>query len=322
MKGTHTISVANRDAKYRFELKRNITFVRGDSGTGKTTLFNMISDFTRLGNASGVSISCDKKCVALVDIEWKNQLENTQNSIVFIDEGFEAVASDEFARTIRASDNYYVIFNRESLPNLPYSVEEIYEIRSSGREHKLVPKYKHNSKHVFYPEKRIKAENCNLVLTEDYKSGYYFFEKYCSKNELKCVSAKSKTSIFKWLKEHINENVLVIADGAAFGSEIDKIIQLEQVRNGQFVICLPESFEWLILKSGIIPQDRNKTLNMLDNPSEYVDSASFFSWEQFFLSYLIELTNNTVFKYSKNKINDVYTNDENIQKIISELPME
>ena len=61
---------------------------------------------------------------------------------------------------------------------------------------------------------------------------------------------------------------------------------------------------------------------MLDNPSEYVDSASFFSWEQFFLSYLIELTNNTVFKYSKNKINDVYTNDENIQKIISELPME
>ena len=61
---------------------------------------------------------------------------------------------------------------------------------------------------------------------------------------------------------------------------------------------------------------------MLDNPSEYVDSASFFSWEQFFLSYLIELTNNTVFKYSKNKINDVYTNDENIQKIISELPIE
>ena len=38
MKGKHSVSVGNRDAKYNFDIKRNITFVRGDSGTGKTTL--------------------------------------------------------------------------------------------------------------------------------------------------------------------------------------------------------------------------------------------------------------------------------------------
>lgn len=37
--------------------EKPITIVRGDSGTGKTTLYDMIADFTRLHEASGVNIS-------------------------------------------------------------------------------------------------------------------------------------------------------------------------------------------------------------------------------------------------------------------------
>ena len=129
MKGIRHITVSNRDAKFSFDLKRNITIVRGDSGTGKTTLFDMIADLTRLGEKSGINISCDKKCVALIDTDWRNQLSNTKDSVVFIDEGFEEIRSAEFAGAVKNSDNYYVIFNRESLHDLPYSVEEIYEIR-------------------------------------------------------------------------------------------------------------------------------------------------------------------------------------------------
>lgn len=32
---------------FEFEIRRNITFVGGDSGTGKTTLYNMIADYMR-----------------------------------------------------------------------------------------------------------------------------------------------------------------------------------------------------------------------------------------------------------------------------------
>ena len=39
MKGTQHVEVSNRNAKFRFDLHRNITIVRGDSGTGKTTLY-------------------------------------------------------------------------------------------------------------------------------------------------------------------------------------------------------------------------------------------------------------------------------------------
>lgn len=42
MRGKHKVIVQNNRLHYEFELKRNITIIRGDSATGKTTLINMI----------------------------------------------------------------------------------------------------------------------------------------------------------------------------------------------------------------------------------------------------------------------------------------
>lgn len=96
MRGTHHVEVKNRDASFKFDLYRNITIVRRNSGTGKTTLFEMIADYTRLHEASGVNISCDKECIALIDIDWQNQLSHISDSIVFIDEGSEYLKTKEF----------------------------------------------------------------------------------------------------------------------------------------------------------------------------------------------------------------------------------
>ncbi|MBQ3920273.1 MAG: Fis family transcriptional regulator [Oscillospiraceae bacterium] len=153
MKGTHHIEVKNRDAVFKFDLCRNITIVRGDSGTGKTTLYDMIADYTRLKEASGVNVSCDKPCAALTDIDWRNQLNGIKDSIVFIDEGADFLNTREFAGVVKNTDNYYVIFNRESLHELPYSVEEIYEISSSGKYHKFKKMFRSNSKHIYYKDK-------------------------------------------------------------------------------------------------------------------------------------------------------------------------
>ena len=141
MTGTHHIEVKNRDAVFKFDLHRNTTIIRGDSGTGKTTLYEMIADYTRLQQASGVNLSCDKKCVALTDSDWKNQLRQFSDSIVFIDEDSKYISSDEFANAVKNSSNYYVIFNRENLHNLPYSINEIYKIKTSGKHHSLVRVY-------------------------------------------------------------------------------------------------------------------------------------------------------------------------------------
>ena len=90
MNGSHLVKISRRrGTKYTFTIKRNITIVRGDSGTGKTTLFDMVADYMRMGEQSGVSLQCDCPCVALTDYDWRNQLSSVHDSIVFVDEGLK-----------------------------------------------------------------------------------------------------------------------------------------------------------------------------------------------------------------------------------------
>ena len=133
MKGRHRVIIQNKRVKYDFEVRRNITAIRGDSATGKTTLVEMIQEYYENGPDSGIECQCDKNCVVLEGRNWEIILSTIRDSIVFIDEGNRFVASKEFAQMIRESDNYYVIVTREGLEALPYSVEEIYGIRNSGK---------------------------------------------------------------------------------------------------------------------------------------------------------------------------------------------
>ena len=315
MKGTHHIEVKNRDAVFKFDLQRNITIVRGDSGTGKTTLFDMIADYTRLQDASGVNISCDKPCDALIDLDWQHQLAGIRDSIVFIDEGAEYLKTKEFARIIKGTDNYYVIFNRESLHELPYSVEEIYEIKASGKYHSFKRMFKSSGKHLYYRGKAGSKLNFDTLLTEDSRSGYQFYQHYFQGSGIECFTSASNSAIFKWLLEHEDKKVFVIADGAAFGSEIDRIMKMRSFMNIR--LCLPESFEWLILKSGLIKAEHIE--EVMNNPAAYIECSDYFSWENFFEHYLIDCTVNTPFQYAKKEINPVYLAGANAEKIIVEI---
>lgn len=52
---------------------------------------------------------------------------------MFVDEEDRFITSRDFAAAVKNSDNYYVLVTRDSLHNLPYSVEEIYGIHQSGK---------------------------------------------------------------------------------------------------------------------------------------------------------------------------------------------
>ena len=153
MIGSHRVIVQNASVKFDFTLHRNITVLKGDSATGKTTLVEMIRAHYERGNDSGVEVSCDRTCVPLVGRDWSILLQSYHSSIVFIDEGNAFVFTGDFARAVKESDNYYVIVTREGLPNLPYSTEEIYGIRMSGKYGGLKPVY--NEFYRIVPEKNI-----------------------------------------------------------------------------------------------------------------------------------------------------------------------
>ena len=126
MKGSYEVVVQNARVQFKFVISRNLTILRGDSATGKTTLIDMISEYDEMGKSSGVELRCEKPCRVLSGRTWKAVLQTIRDSIVFIDEGNEFVRTEEFAHEIQKTDNYYVIATRASLFMLPYSVNEVY----------------------------------------------------------------------------------------------------------------------------------------------------------------------------------------------------
>ena len=314
MKGIHKVVVGTKYLKYEFELRRNLTIIRGDSATGKTTLVDMIRTHMNDGESGPVTLNCDKSCYVVEGNLWKGQLDNIQDSIVFIDEGNEFVKTKDFARAIQQTDNYYVIVTREGLPALPYSVEEVYGIRTSGKYGTLKRSY--HSFYRIYPNSTTEKIKPEKILTEDSNSGYQFFDAVCTEHQMQCDTANGKSNVFSYLKVHKDEKILVIADGAAFGPEMDRVLQLVQTRKN-LALYLPESFEWLILSSGILKDA--ETTQILQTPSGYIDSKEYFSWERYFTKLLTEKTAGTYLNYTKKTLNEGYLNDGIKNAILSQM---
>ncbi len=312
MKGKYIVLVSNNKLKYTLEIERNVTVICGNSGTGKTTLINLLENNQRYGTKSGISVQCSRKCVVLHNDNWELMLENTHNSIVFIDEGNEFVRSKEFADSISGSDNYYVIITRESLPQIPYSVDAVLELKKTSSRFKKT----YNRTYPYYRSipKSVMNSNCSTVITEDSGAGYQMYSKIADKFSLKCVSANGKSNIASLLDKYTDSGVLIIADGAAFGPEMQKIYLKMSEMPDKIFIYLPESFEWVILKSGIVG-DKN-TEEILEKPYEYIESELYLSWEQFFTDYLQKITAGTEFCYLKNKLTNAYFAEMNVMKIM------
>ena len=87
MRGKYRVRIQNKRLRYDFEIKRNITIIKGDSATGKTMLVDMVREYYENGKDSGVDLNCQVICGVLDGRNWKNQLSVFHNSILFIDEG-------------------------------------------------------------------------------------------------------------------------------------------------------------------------------------------------------------------------------------------
>ena len=312
MKGAYDVKVGNRRLQYKFRINRNITILRGDSATGKTTLIDMISAHQRNGDQSGVSISCQVPCVVLSSTNWETNLKSYSESIVFIDEGEPFVKSQAFASAVQNSNNYYVIASRASLFNLPHSVSEIYNIKNTGGNKYKGTKRTYSRFDRIYPGNYIDGNKPELVIVEDSNSGFEFFSDICEKVGTPCVTANGNSNIYGMVKDAPEHNILVIADGAAFGPEMERILFLKKSKNVS--IYLPESFEWLILESGIITS--HHVPEIIQSPSDYIESEKFFTWERFFTHLLTESTADTYLAYKKHSLNPVYLQDNEKQSIL------
>ena len=317
MKGKHKIEVRSKRIVFTIELERNITILRGDSATGKTTLVEMLSAYENYGRKSGITIVCDKTCRVLSGALWEAQLKDIQDAIVFVDEGSTFVSSLDFARAIQKTDNYYVLVTREDLSTLPYSVNAILELKKTTSRFKRT----YNKAYPIYDSlsaSDVELGSVEKLLTEDANSGYQLFTKVGEKYGIVCISAAGKDNIKQKILLLKSEKVLVIADGAAFGPQMNDIYRLMQEDSAKFSLYLPESLEWLLLKADLLGQP--DVLEILKHPADFIESSEFFSWERFFTNLLEQRTKDVPYmRYDKAKLPEFYLQEENLEKIIAEM---
>ncbi len=320
MKGKYHFKVRSKRALFDFTIRRNITILKGDSATGKTTLLHMLYEYLRVGRESGFTVSSDASYFVYlrkeVGRDWKDALFPLKNTIIFIEENNDFVFGRDFADFVKSSGNYFVLVNRAPFRMLPYSIHEIYEIITAGKRTDIRESY-HEFKELYSHYPVVKHNKVENIITEDSCSGHQFFTTVFGTADV--VSADGNSNILPVIQTLVKGDTLVIADGAAFGAMIENCLAYLETRIDLRVsIWLPESFEYLILKSGVIKAAELEAI--LEEPADYIDSLQHESWEQFFTDLLISLTKDTAAKYSKEVLNKYYLQDKNIRKIELQFP--
>lgn len=314
MVGKYDIEIYNNRVHYFLTVKRNITILQGNSATGKTELIRLIGDYETNGNSSGITLRCAARCTVLTQVDWELRLGALHDNIIFIDETARFLKSRRFAELVRGSDNYFVIITRDDLKELPYSVEEIYGLRNASESSKYKTYKKvYNELYRLYNLSINERFVPDLVITEDSGSGYQCFALIYPE---KCKSADGKSNIYDCIRNSGEEKAIVIVDGAAFGCEMSKVMRFLRISDRKCLLFAPESFEYLVLKSGIV----TVPAAVINETYLYADSRDYLSWEEFYTSYLAQTTQNTIYQYSKSELKEVYKSKGSIQKMIQALP--
>lgn len=82
---------------------------------------------------------------------------------------------------------------------------------------------------------------------------------------------------------------------------------------------LPESFEWVLLKAGVI--SFGNLTQILENPSDYIECKEYVSWERYF-THLAEEYSDSKCKYTKGTLHQFYYNKHNQEKVKNIMPEE
>lgn len=317
LNGKHILRVKTPLCSYKIELERNITILTGDSGIGKTSICRAIRKYNRTEGKCDISVISDCN-VEIVEDTYKTAsliIKSVNNSIIIIDEGNEWLRSDEFASIVRGSTNYFVIISRDPLYNLPYSIHSVITLKTFNG----CNTFETISEKIFVSS--MINRDIKVIVTEGSESGREVYKRLAS-IDVRDIKGEpeGKSTVYVKARDLSNSGVscCVIVDGAAFGCEIRRMLNLIGSSSSNVTLWAPESFEWLLLKSGVVR--RHNVAELINDPSEYIESSEYMSWEQFFTDLVIEIMKDTSHPYSKSKLDDWYLSDVNLEKFKSVIP--
>ena len=159
------VHLKNAKCEYRLELKHKFTIIRGDSGIGKTTFYNMVVLLNRrtvvIKDRSNITVK------ALTTDDFIGAIEKNTGCVFVLDENHDLLFLKNAGEFLRNSNNYFIIISRKrNLGYLPVHLDPICTIEYKNGVGQLVPIYQISEY----------KNNSNIVYTEDSKSGKQFIE--------------------------------------------------------------------------------------------------------------------------------------------------
>lgn len=138
----HTIvlDITDSNLSYHIVLDRRINFVKGDSGSGKTTIVDLLNDSI---TDNTISVSCNYSYLPVRNLTWENDIKLSKHTLLIFDD-MEIVSSSLFAELIKKytieNDLCFLIMSREEFDILSNSDDLSYgefELMTEEGVHKL-----------------------------------------------------------------------------------------------------------------------------------------------------------------------------------------
>lgn len=319
MKGKHIVSITSRRAEYRLELERKITVIKGKSGTGKSSVIRLVSDYLELGKDSGIKVTVSSSTRLLVltnSSDWDTVMSSLRNTIIFFDEDVRYIYTEAFQKALWTADCYAVIISRSGqFTGLPFAVSSIYELVTERNGKNTITSMYH-----LYEEKH-KRNDFDLVVTEDSNSGYEMAKYAFDSEKMRVISAGGNASVYRTLMKNGGENdqICVDVDGAAFGPYIEPVLKFAELQ-GTISVSAPESFEFILLHLDSVMKHLSLDHGELSRTYDFCDSKDFITWERYYENLLNEITTEHLgFSYGKSKLNPYFLNGRCAELFIEQI---
>lgn len=219
---------------YDFSFEQKYLFIRGDSGIGKTSLIQLISDY----NTNPDAIVCDGDTNLRV-LNSENDLVE-ENVIFFLDENMPLLYRADCATLLNGSNNYFVIINRSREFNgLKTGLDSIVVMNAK-------PDGSHTIEPVHPRENNLK-QLADTIICEDTNSGKAFLE-HVLESKIETAGSKDKLAITMRKLKKTQYTIAYDRAGISFSYE-DQMDYLQ--RKGISVVSEIDwdSFEFYVLES-------------------------------------------------------------------------
>lgn len=287
------LQVSSEIYNFYGKFDRRISYLRGDSGVGKTSMIDLV----RLSDPDVAKVECNKKVTILDNIDSNEDIFTKTGTLFLMDDLLISEMSSWFTpdipKALVKNDSYLLIINRADIPihfdnNVEFSLKSVYYLKNMGKDHICVPFVMADEFPKF--TNKIVSECDNFIVEDNY--GMHSLLKAYVKGKI--YSTKGKEGVISRLINLLEASkgvstVVLFVDTASFGQYIEELLFISDVYNATIVLDKDfECFEYLLLSS-----------NMFNDVFKFDEDKanSYTSWEKYFESEIHRVSANTYYKY-------------------------